>query len=743
MADLSSVGSWYSPANSASWELQLQPNGTARFAVAGPDAGAGTTFVSGGVATTQRVNDGQWHRLGVVRNGTELRLYRDGQLEGFWNFLNGPPLLTSLPAGGLRIGSGGCGTSPFTGQLDEITMADRAWTVAELQAPRTQEQPVASYVYDALSRRIATTLSNGTQTTYSYDPASQVTQILHQLTASSSQINKADYLYNGVGNRTSLTDRRGPQTFGYDPLDRLTSASHPLLATPQSFAYDPVGNRTTNNSTVNAGNQLTADTTHAYQYDDNGNLTRKTLLATGNYTQYTYDAENRLVKVEDFVAGNPTPAFTSNYRYDGLGRRIEKVANGQTKRYIYDGEDILLEYDGNNLLQARYTHGPGIDEPLSRTPMVPGLGSGQTAVLASTPDGLRGPVVDDGIKVNGQVSVGFVFVSGMPAPAIGQPIDSTGLEQPIAPIDVTAAAATGTLAVDLIDTGGIGGNAPLYLVTRDHATNQVLESRLLFPARATFASTTPLGTPLVVASATVPTTTPVADGTLYYHQDGLGSVTDLTDSTGAAAKSYAYDAYGNILESPGTVDQPYTYTGREFDPESGLYYYRARYFDAGTGRFLQKDPLRFINGTNLYVYTMNNPTNFADALGLWRNPSDIYDEAMRRAQNSPFPDPHNGLQDAYRHCLASCMLTRENSEFEARILGWANEQRGDWFHNQEEGEREADEANNKCGRGFGQTANSTQDCEQSCGNVARGGTLKTYQQGTTPRYWDTRLSWLP
>ncbi|MGB2723708.1 MAG: LamG-like jellyroll fold domain-containing protein, partial [Nitrospira sp.] len=374
MADLSSVGSWYSPANSASWELQLQPNGTARFAVAGPDAGAGTTFVSGGVATTQRDNDGQWHRLGAVRNGTELRLYRDGQMEGFWNFLNGPPVLTSLPAGGLRIGTGGCGTNPFTGQLDEITMADRAWTVAELQSPRTQEQPVATYVYDALSRRIATTLSNGTQTTYSYDPASQVTNILHQLTATSTQINQAAYAYNGVGNRTSLTDRRGAQAFGYDNLDRLTSASHPLLATPQSFAYDAVGNQTTTGAVLNAGNQLTADATHSYQYDDNGNLTRKTLLATGNYTQYTYDAENRLIKVEDFAAGNPTPAFTSTYRYDGLGRRIEKVANGQMQRYVYDGEDILLEYDGNNLLQARYTHGPGIDEPLSRTPMVPGLG---------------------------------------------------------------------------------------------------------------------------------------------------------------------------------------------------------------------------------------------------------------------------------------------------------------------------------------------------------------------------------
>ena len=478
MADLSSVGSWYSPANSASWELQLQPNGTARFAVAGPDAGAGTTFVSGGVATTQRVNDGQWHRLGAVRNGTELRLYRDGQMEGFWNFLNGPPVLTSLPAGGLRIGTGGCGTNPFTGQLDEITMADRAWTVAELQSPRTQEQPVATYVYDALSRRIATTLSNGTQTTYSYDPASQVTNILHQLTATSTQINQAAYAYNGVGNRTSLTDRRGAQAFGYDNLDRLTSASHPLLATPQSFAYDAVGNQTTTGAVLNAGNQLTADATHSYQYDDNGNLTRKTLLATGNYTQYTYDAENRLIKVEDFAAGNPTPAFTSTYRYDGLGRRIEKVANGQMQRYIYDGEDILLEYDGANVLQARYTHGPTADEPIAVTK---------------------------------------------------------------------------------------GGN------------------------------------------------------TFFYHADGLGTVTELTDSTGTVAKAYGYDSYGNILETTGSLDQSYGYSGREFDQESGLYYYRARYYDPSNGRFLQKDPIGLYGGINTYRYVRNNPPNGTDSSGLAPN----------------------------------------------------------------------------------------------------------------------------
>ena len=73
---------------------------------------------------------------------------------------------------------------------------------------------------------------------FRYDPASQVTAISHQLTAVSQQINKADYLYNGVGNRTSLTDKRGAQTFGYDNLDRVTSASHPLLGTPQGFGCE-------------------------------------------------------------------------------------------------------------------------------------------------------------------------------------------------------------------------------------------------------------------------------------------------------------------------------------------------------------------------------------------------------------------------------------------------------------------------------------------------------------------------
>ncbi len=330
-----------------------------------------------GISGTILVADGTFHHVALVRDSAagQLRLYVDGQLDtqaALSTGADGPLVNGDGEADPLLIGAQfeAGQTVPvryFQGLIDEVKVFLRAVAPGELEQEVGCRPGDIQFTYDALSRRTAMTLPNGTQTTYTYDPASQVTNILHQLTASSTQINKAEYLYNGVGNRTSLTDRRGAQTFGYDNLDQLTSASHPLLGTPQSFAYDPVGNRTTAGNVTNAGNQLTADSTHSYQYDDNGNLTRKTLLATGHYSQYTYDAENRLMKVEDFAAGNPTPAFTSTYRYDGLGRRIEKVANGQTKRYIYDGEDILLEYDGANVLQARYTHGPGIDEPIAVT----------------------------------------------------------------------------------------------------------------------------------------------------------------------------------------------------------------------------------------------------------------------------------------------------------------------------------------------------------------------------------------
>jgi RHS repeat-associated protein len=101
----------------------------------------------------------------------------------------------------------------------------------------------------------------------------------------------------------------------------------------------------------------------------------------------------------------------------------------------------------------------------------------------------------------------------------------------------------------------------------------------------------------------------------YYQQDGLGSITSLSSSAGALAQTYAYDNFGKVTASTGTLTNPFQYTGHEFDSESGLYFDRARYFDPSAGRFLSQDPIRFRGGLNFYAYVRNNPVVFKDVFG--------------------------------------------------------------------------------------------------------------------------------
>jgi RHS repeat-associated protein len=103
----------------------------------------------------------------------------------------------------------------------------------------------------------------------------------------------------------------------------------------------------------------------------------------------------------------------------------------------------------------------------------------------------------------------------------------------------------------------------------------------------------------------------------YYHADGLGSITHITDVSGNIVQTYVYNAFGEIVNQYGNLPNTFTYTSREYDPESGLYYYRARYYDSKIGRFLQTDPIGFSGGgVNLYAYVANNPVNFTDPFGL-------------------------------------------------------------------------------------------------------------------------------
>jgi RHS repeat-associated protein len=109
-----------------------------------------------------------------------------------------------------------------------------------------------------------------------------------------------------------------------------------------------------------------------------------------------------------------------------------------------------------------------------------------------------------------------------------------------------------------------------------------------------------------------------AGNVLWMLADHLGTIHDLVDDAGTVANHIKYDSFGNVIEQSNPTASPrYLYTGREFDVETELYFYRARYYDANLGRFIAEDPLfSLISGPNAYWYADNSPVVFSDPWGL-------------------------------------------------------------------------------------------------------------------------------
>jgi RHS repeat-associated protein len=113
--------------------------------------------------------------------------------------------------------------------------------------------------------------------------------------------------------------------------------------------------------------------------------------------------------------------------------------------------------------------------------------------------------------------------------------------------------------------------------------------------------------------------------TYYYHENSLGSIYAVTTGTGTVAERYIYNAYGkpsffDALGNPisqSAISNSLLFTGREYDKETGLYYYRARYYSVELGRFLQRAPEEVDDLLSLYAYCLNNPINRTDPLGLF------------------------------------------------------------------------------------------------------------------------------
>jgi RHS repeat-associated protein len=100
--------------------------------------------------------------------------------------------------------------------------------------------------------------------------------------------------------------------------------------------------------------------------------------------------------------------------------------------------------------------------------------------------------------------------------------------------------------------------------------------------------------------------------------DNQGTVRDITNNVGAVQNHIRYDSFGRITsQTNASFSTRFNYTGREFDAETGLYYYRSRYYDPGVGRFIGEDAIGFAGGdVNLYRYVGNSPNNFFDPFGF-------------------------------------------------------------------------------------------------------------------------------
>ena len=172
------------------------------------------------------------------------------------------------------------------------------------------------------------------------------------------------YSYDAAGRMASATDGRGQRIdYVYDIAGRLLSKMPVGRPAGETVAYATAGQSRTTSYNWTALGKLAQtngplfpdvqgrDDTTAFGYDDNGNLT-----ASGP-TNYTYDVENRLVAASG--------GLTAGLRYDPLGRLYEVSGGSSTTRFLYDGDELVAEYDQNGGLLRRYVHGSGVDDPMA------------------------------------------------------------------------------------------------------------------------------------------------------------------------------------------------------------------------------------------------------------------------------------------------------------------------------------------------------------------------------------------
>ncbi|MBI3949254.1 MAG: hypothetical protein HY314_02200 [Acidobacteria bacterium] len=497
------------------------------------------------------------------------------------------------------------------------------------------------------------TNAQGHSWTYSYNFRGQLTEIRDPLG------NITRFAYDARGNPSEKTDPNGNTTrFESDALSRLVRKSFPDGAA-ETFAYDANGNMLTASNqhvtltaTYDELNRVTSITDSRfprpirYTYDRIGN--RKTMTdPEAGITTYSYDKNDRLVGIT-----NPKGQMT-RFQYDALGRRTELMrANNTRAAYTYDGVSRLLTLVHTNLTtnsvlsQFLYSH----DKISNRTsvtdlagvhryeydntyrltaathPASPAERYGYDAVgnrmRSATQQDFQYDEADRLLRVD---STAFSYDNNgntvSRTDAQGTTRYTYDFENQFVRIDFPG----GHVATYKYDPFGrriertVDGQVTKYFYDTEDILME-FDSRSPMVARYTHGFG--IDEPLIMERG---------GQSVFYHADGLGSVVQLTDISGRSVQSYSYDSFGRVIGLQGGLTNPYTYTGRELDAESGMYYYRHRYYDPAIGRFSTEDPIGLSGGINFYAYVGNNPVNWIDPFGLEWSWEEFWKEVAKGA----------------------------------------------------------------------------------------------------------------
>ena len=507
---------------------------------------------------------------------------------------------------------------------------------------------------------------------YTYDVKSNVTQLIRNDTGAGGSSKTFTFGYDGISRLTSANYGNETVRYTYDKSgNRLTQVSSVDGTTTYTVATD--SNQLTHRSLVPEDTDFA---TMSYTYDAEGKLTQRsegtdsdafTYSFGSQLTQiqqtragvvdktlsYAYDGSGQRVKVTD---GSGTRYFL----YDGGMPVLELDTNKKiTASYLYGADGVVYCRKHTAVAHWHFDEGTGTLAHDVDGGHTGALGNGEAAKTPSWALGCGGGLLFDGVDDLVQVPDSDALDlagSTMTLSCWVKPNRSQigPLLKKINPthgyrINVTA---TGALRFVLRRNGQnttVTSTVPLPLNKWTHVAARYDGKQMRIFINGTLDAAT---TPATAANTPRATTAPVLiggdssthrfSGTLddvsiygralsdseiadlanivdrryqYHHLNALGSNIVLTDDNQKVLVRYEYDIFGAIRSETGTCDNIRKFTGKEFDADSNLYYYAARYYDPYIGRFTQRDPIA--DGVNWYAYVANNPLRFVDPTGMY------------------------------------------------------------------------------------------------------------------------------